>query len=145
MPFQTLPHGYIAFGPQANCTLDVCELSWSILKYQPNIPANAIFIAVFGISLLIHAFQGWRSKTWGFAASMLSGCILEIVGYIGRLIIHDNPFSFSGFLMQISTFCETDLPSVSASEGYLLTVNAVCITIAPVFFCAAIYVMLFQV
>ncbi|CAM1502405.1 Fc.00g043890.m01.CDS01 [Cosmosporella sp. VM-42] len=118
----TLPNGLIAFGPNANCTLDICPVEWSILRYQPIIAAQAVFIGVFGLSLLIHCYQGWQSKTWGFAASMLSGCILEIVGYVGRLIVHDNPFSFNGFLMQI-----------------------ICITIAPVFFCSAIYVLLSQV
>ncbi|KAF7547942.1 hypothetical protein G7046_g8849 [Stylonectria norvegica] len=118
----TLPNGLVAFGPQANCTLELCPLQASILKYQPSIPANAVFIAVFGLSLAAHAFQGVKSRTWGFAGSMISGCILEIIGYAGRVIIYDNPFSFNGFLM-----------------------NIICITIAPVFFCAAIYVLLSQV
>ena len=100
--FVPLPNGYIAFGPNSNCTLGPCPIDWSILRYQPNIPANSIFLAVFGVSLLIHTLQGWKWRTWGFAASMLCGCILEIIGYAGRLIIHDNPFSFNGFLMQIS-------------------------------------------
>ncbi|KAF4974557.1 hypothetical protein FZEAL_8552, partial [Fusarium zealandicum] len=106
----------------ANCTLDLCPLEASLLRYQPNIPANAIFIAVFGVSMLVHAFQGVKSKTWGFMSSMIAGCILEIIGYAGRLIIHENPFDFNGFLMQI-----------------------ICITVGPVFFSAAIYVLLSQV
>ncbi|CAI4214404.1 unnamed protein product [Parascedosporium putredinis] len=118
----TLPNGLITFGPLANCTLELCPIEASLLRYQPNKPSTIVFIAVFGLSLLVHAYQGVRTKAWGFMASMLSGCILEIVGYIGRLIIHSNPFDFQGFLMQI-----------------------ICITIAPVFFCSAIYVLLSQV
>ncbi|KAM5346396.1 hypothetical protein ACJ41O_009401 [Fusarium nematophilum] len=118
----TLPNGLVTFGPRANCTLDICPLEASLLRYQPNIPSTAVFMAVFGISLLVHAFQGWKSKMWGFMGSMMAGCILEIIGYAGRLIIHDNPFDFNGFLMQI-----------------------ICITVAPVFFSAAIYVLLSQV
>lgn len=116
MSFVPLPHGLIAFGPLANCTLDLCPLEWSILRYQPNIPANAIFIAVFGISMAVHAWQGWQFRSWGFTASMISGCILEIIGYVGRLIIHDNPFDFSGFLMQISK-----LSVCKCEEGWGLT------------------------
>lgn len=97
-----LPNGLISFGPDANCTLDTCPLEASILRYQPSIPANAVFAGVFGLSLIIHAFQGIRMRTWGFMASMIAGCILEIIGYVGRFIIHDNPFDFNGFLMQIS-------------------------------------------
>ncbi|KAK1590925.1 parasitic phase-specific protein PSP-1 [Colletotrichum navitas] len=117
----TLPDGLVAFGPEANCTLELCPLEWSILRYQPSIPASGVFIAFFALALIVHAVQGIRYKTWGFTASMICGCILEIVGYVGRLIIHDNPFDFDGFLIQI-----------------------ICITVAPVFFSAAIYVLLSQ-
>ncbi|TQN68305.1 Sphingoid long-chain base transporter RSB1 [Colletotrichum shisoi] len=116
-----LPDGLIAFGPRANCTLELCPIEWSVLRYQPSIPASGIFIALFALGLIVHAIQGVRWRTWGFMASMVAGCVLEIVGYVGRLFVHDNPFDFEGFLMQI-----------------------ICITIAPVFFSAAIYVLLSQ-
>ncbi|KAG7412713.1 RTA1 like protein-domain-containing protein [Fusarium sp. MPI-SDFR-AT-0072] len=122
MSHTPLPDGLISFGSDANCTLELCPLESSILRYQPNVPANAIFIGVFGLSMALHIFQGIKMKTWGFMASMMAGCILEIIGYVGRLIIHDNPFDFIGFLLQI-----------------------IMITIAPVFFSAAIYVLLSQV
>ncbi|KAG5764466.1 hypothetical protein H9Q72_007436 [Fusarium xylarioides] len=122
MSHTPLPGGLISFGSDANCTLELCPLESSILRYQPNLPANAIFIGAFGLSMALHIFQGIKMKTWGFMASMMAGCILEIIGYIGRLVIHDNPFDFIGFLLQI-----------------------IMITIAPVFFSAAIYVLLSQV
>ncbi|PYI07199.1 RTA1-domain-containing protein [Aspergillus sclerotiicarbonarius CBS 121057] len=118
----SLPNGLIAFGPDANCTLSLCPLEASILRYRPSIPSSCVCIAIFGLSLALHLFQGLQKRTWGFMVSIISGCILEILGYIGRLIIYDNPFDFSGFLMQI-----------------------ICITVAPVFFCSAIYVLLSQV
>lgn len=97
-----LPLGLIAFGPSANCTLELCPLEASILQYQPSIPANSVAIAIFGLSFIVNVVQGCYYRTWGFMAGLLSGCILEIVGYIGRIIIHDNPFDFNGFIMQIS-------------------------------------------
>ncbi|KAL9563816.1 hypothetical protein ACKAV7_012058 [Fusarium commune] len=121
MGMSTLPNGLVTFGSDANCTLDVCPLETSILRYQPNISANSIFIGIFGISMALHLFQGIQMQTWGFMASMTVGCILEIVGYAGRIIIHNNPFDFDGFLIQI-----------------------ILITVAPVFFSAAIYVLLSQ-
>ncbi|KAJ5579614.1 RTA1-domain-containing protein [Penicillium hispanicum] len=122
MPLSQLPNGLVAFGPNANCTLDTCPLDTSILRYQPSIPASAVCIAIFGFALAVHTVEGIWKHTWGFMGSVIAGCILEILGYVGRLIIHDNPFNFQGFLMQI-----------------------ICITIAPVFFCSAIYVLLSQV
>lgn len=98
----TLPNGLIPFGPSANCTLDLCPLEASILRYQPSIAATSVAIAIFGFSLLLNLGQGVYHQTWGFMGSLLCGCILEIIGYVGRIIIRDNPFDFNGFLMQIS-------------------------------------------
>ncbi|CAK7216938.1 hypothetical protein SBRCBS47491_002993 [Sporothrix bragantina] len=116
-----LPDGLIAYGPDANCTLAICPVEWSILRYQPSIPASAVFIALFGIALVVHLYEGirWRQTLGSFAIPMILGLTDEIIGYIGRIIMHGNPFSFNGFLIQI-----------------------ICITTAPVFFCAAIYVTL---
>ncbi|KAM0328171.1 hypothetical protein ACHAQA_005578 [Verticillium albo-atrum] len=111
----------IPFGADANCTLELCPLEWSILRYQPSIAANTAFITLFAVAMILHAIQGIYYKTWTFACCMAAGCILEIIGYVGRLMLHDNPFSFEAFLMQI-----------------------ICITVAPVFLCSAIYILLSQ-
>lgn len=34
-------------------------------------------------------------------AGMLMGCVAEIAGYIGRIMLYYNPFSFNGFMVQI--------------------------------------------
>ncbi|KAF3350731.1 hypothetical protein VD0002_g2234 [Verticillium dahliae] len=117
----TPPPNLIPFGADANCTLDLCPLEWSILRYQPSIAANTVFITLFGVSMVLHTIQGFHYKAWTYASCMAAGCILEIVGYVGRLILHHNPFSFEAFLMQI-----------------------ICITVAPVFLCSAIYILLSQ-
>jgi hypothetical protein len=92
----------IGFGPLANCTLNLCPVKWSVFQYQPSIAANSAFVAIFGILLAVQVFQGIRYKTWGHTACVAAGNILQIVGYIGRLLLHGNPFSFNAFLIQIS-------------------------------------------
>ncbi|CAK7562852.1 MAG: hypothetical protein SEPTF4163_000708 [Sporothrix epigloea] len=116
-----LPDGLIAYGPDANCTLAICPVEWSILNYQPSIAASAVFIALFAFAIVVHAYEGfrWRQTLGSFAVPMILGLLDEIIGYIGRIVMHGNPFSFDGFLIQI-----------------------ICITTGPVFFCAAIYVTL---
>ena len=47
---------------------------------------------------------------------MILGCVTEVLGYTGRIISWNNPFSLNGFLIQIC-----------------------CLTLAPAFFTAAIY------
>jgi hypothetical protein len=99
-----LPDGLIAFGPNANCTLEICPAEWSILGYQPSLAASGLFIALFALAGLVHAGHGIYFKTWGFMSMTVVGCIFEILGYAARIILRDNPFSFVGFLIQISAY-----------------------------------------
>lgn len=89
------------FGHNENCTLATCNVETSIFTYQPSLPANAVFIALFGVSLVIHAVQGIRWRTWFFSTAMILGCTTEMIGYGGRIMMHSNPFSFVGFMIQI--------------------------------------------
>ncbi|KAH6670880.1 RTA1 like protein-domain-containing protein [Plectosphaerella plurivora] len=118
----SLPDGLISFGPDTNCTLELCPIEVTLLGYRPSLPASSIFIGLFSAILLVHVVLGIWKRTIGYTSSVACGCILEIAGYAGRVILYDDPFDFNGFIMQI-----------------------VCITIAPLFFCAAIYVLLSQV
>ncbi|KAH6897184.1 RTA1 like protein-domain-containing protein [Thelonectria olida] len=108
-----------AFGSDSPCTLDLCPIEWSIYTYRPSLGANIALAALFGVLGLIHLGIGIRWKTWGFMFGMVAGCICEVVGYVGRVLLYNNPFSFNAFMIQI-----------------------VCLTIAPVFYTASIYVTL---
>lgn len=94
----------VAFGPDTSCTLELCPVEASILGYQPVTAANSVFLAVFALSLIVHVVQGIRYRTWGFMASLVAGCLDEIAGYAGRIVLHDNPFSFNGFITQIGKY-----------------------------------------
>ncbi|KAK3385938.1 parasitic phase-specific protein PSP-1 [Podospora didyma] len=113
------PNGLISFGKNANCTLDLCPVEWSILQYRPSNPGQGVVIGLFALSMAIHIFQGIRWRSWDFMICMIIGCLDEIIGYVGRIMLNSNPFSFGAFVIQV-----------------------VCITTAPVFFCSAIYVLL---
>jgi hypothetical protein len=91
----------IAFGSDANCTLSTCPVEESILSYRPWLAANVIFAAFFGTIALIHVYLGWRWKSWGFMIGMILGCASEVIGYIGRIMLWQNPFSFPGFMIDI--------------------------------------------
>jgi hypothetical protein len=91
----------IGYGPNENCTLAICDPRASVLRYQPSLSANAAFVALFGLSMAIHVVQGLRWRTWAFTIAMFLGCAIEMVGYGGRLMMHQNPFSFPGFIIQI--------------------------------------------
>lgn len=93
----------------SNCTLSTCPIDWAYVEYQPSIPANAIFIGVFGLILLLQVIIGVWYRTWSFLIAMSCGLILELIGYAGRLILESNPFNFSGFLMYVNLTQESSV------------------------------------
>ena len=97
-----LPPNVTSFGPETTCKLDTCPLEWSVYQYRPDLGANIFFAVIFSILGLFHAYLGYRWKCWGFMAGMLLGSVSEIIGYAGRIMLYNNPFSFRAFMLQIS-------------------------------------------
>ncbi|KAL1841276.1 hypothetical protein VTJ49DRAFT_7278 [Mycothermus thermophilus] len=106
------------------CTLCTCPLEIdgymvAYMGYVPSLGGNVFFTIVFGIALLFQLYLGLRHRTWGFMIGMGGGLILEVVGYIGRVLMRDAMFEDTYFIMSL-----------------------VCLTIAPAFLAAAIYLSL---
>lgn len=105
------------------CTKDTCPLDLSYWAYLPSLAANGLFLGLFTLSLMLFIGQSMLSKRFlGFTIAMVSGCILEVLGYAGRLWSWYQPFNENGFLIQI-----------------------VCLTIAPAFLAAGLYLTLSRI
>ncbi|KUJ08889.1 RTA1-domain-containing protein [Mollisia scopiformis] len=107
--------------PYANCTSvsPECPVDGTIYGYTPNLAANAFFCAFFGLFLAANVLLPFKYKTWTFGIIVCFGAFAETVGYVGRIIMHSNPWNNAGFEMQIC-----------------------CLIIAPSFFAAALYLTL---
>ncbi|KAG9548226.1 RTA1-domain-containing protein, partial [Aureobasidium melanogenum] len=106
----------------AHCTKDTCPASYSVYGYAPNLGANAFFVALFALSCLVFCYQARLYRKWlGFSIAMILGTALESVGYGSRLILSNDPFSPTGFKL-----------------------NIVLLTFAPAFLTAGIYLLLKQ-
>ena len=66
------------------------------------------------------------------------GCICEILGYAGRLMMHKNPFNLNGSVSAVS--CGHSVQKADFLNRFLIQIC--CLTIAPAFFSAAIYLCL---
>lgn len=76
-----------------HCTIDTCPFDLSYWAYRPSLAANSTFLAIFALSLLLFLLQGISSKRFlGFTIAMVSGDILEVLGYVGRVMSYYNPF-----------------------------------------------------
>jgi hypothetical protein len=92
---------YIYYGDQANCTLSACPVETSVYGYRASLPLSGILIALYSLCLVVQVFLGWRYKAWGFMAAMVLGCIDEIMGFVGRILMYQDPWGQTGFIMQI--------------------------------------------
>lgn len=103
----------------ADCTESTCPVKDSVYGYKPSMAANVIFCAIFAASMIAHIIQGIRWKSWSFMIAMGIGTFGEAVGYIGRIEMHNNVFDKNAFKVQI-----------------------ICLTVAPAFLAAGIYLTL---
>ncbi len=69
-------------GKFAKCTADTCPIEKSVYGYYPNKPVNIILIALFGISMILHFWQGFKSRSWTFLLALGIGSFGEATGDI---------------------------------------------------------------
>lgn len=85
--------------PNQDCTLSTCSLLQAHYQYLPSLAGNALYLAIFSVILVAQIYLGLRSRAWGFLCGMFGGLVLEIIGYVGRIQMHSNPFTDDPFLM----------------------------------------------
>ena len=76
-------------------------------------PPTSSSLPFFGCFMIINPFFGIRYRSWTFLIAMAGGCMTESVGYVGRVLLNDDPFN-----MQIT--CLTIVPALIAAEIYLI-------------------------
>jgi hypothetical protein len=88
----------LLFVMATNCSWNTCPLSDSYWGYRPSLAANLTFLILFAISTLAYLGQGFLNKAWlGFTIAMVCGCLLEVIGYIGRVLAYNYGFTEVGW------------------------------------------------
>ncbi|KAG9187154.1 hypothetical protein G6011_05025 [Alternaria panax] len=111
------PEWCVEVGPE-------CPVEGTLYGYYPSLGANAFFAAFFALCLTIQLGLGIRYKTWTYMIGLSLGCLGEVVGYAGRLIMYNNPFDETGFQMQI---CCLIISPAFISAGIYLTLKHIVI------------------
>ncbi|EEH17647.1 hypothetical protein PABG_00210 [Paracoccidioides brasiliensis Pb03] len=105
------------------CTFEICSIEKSYYGYRPSLAANTVFTAIFGASLIAYVLQSFSSKRFlGFSVAMILGTLCEVLGYVGRILMYNNPWKKAPFMVQICF-----------------------LTIGPAFLAAAIYFCLSRI
>ncbi|KAH6865444.1 RTA1 like protein-domain-containing protein [Alternaria rosae] len=112
-----VPEWCVEVGPE-------CPVEGTLYGYYPSIGANGFFAAFFGLCLVIQLGLGIRYKTWTYMIALSLGCLGELTGYIGRILLYNNPFDETGFQMQI---CCLIISPAFVSAGIYLTLKHIVI------------------
>jgi RTA1 like protein len=96
-----------------------CPVSATTYGYYPNLGGNIFFAVFFGIIGVCQIGLGIYFRTWTFMIALSIGVLMEMAGYVGRILMHSNPWSIGNFDLQI-----------------------VCLVLAPAFIAAGIYLFL---
>ncbi|KAK4695116.1 hypothetical protein P7C71_g2571, partial [Lecanoromycetidae sp. Uapishka_2] len=115
-----------------NCTAisPLCPVDQTTYGYYPSLGANAFFCAIFAICCIANVVQGIKFKTWTYMIALGLGSLTEAIGYIGRIIMHGNPWSSTGFEIQI---CCLILAPAFVAAGIYLTLKHCVIELGPSF------------
>ncbi|KYK59113.1 RTA1 domain protein [Drechmeria coniospora] len=97
----------------------LCPVEATVLGYYPNLGSSIFFTVAFGLCLVAAVPLAVWKRTWTYGAAVTLGLILETAGYVGRILLHANPWDEGAFELQICA-----------------------IIIGPTFICAAIYLTL---
>ncbi|CAG8928153.1 unnamed protein product [Penicillium salamii] len=97
----------------------LCPVELTTYGYYPNFGGNVFFTVFFGVLGIAQTGLGVYYRTWTFLTALLIGTFMEMAGYIGRVLMNDNPWSGPAFKLQI-----------------------VCLVLAPTFVAAGVYLTL---
>ncbi|KAF9890150.1 hypothetical protein FE257_006311 [Aspergillus nanangensis] len=96
-----------------------CPVEATTYGYYPNFGGNVFLTAFFGVCGVAQIGVGTYYRAWTLMVALVVGAILEMAGYVGRVLMHANPWDESAFKLQI-----------------------VCLVLAPTFVAAGIYLTL---
>ena len=127
--------------PSKYCTLDTCPITKAHVFYVPSLAGNTLYVALFATLLIAQIALVVRYQTWGYFAGVFGGLVLEVVGYLGRIQMHNNPFLFTPLLEYAWTLACLST-NLSAPDADYRARYLICLTIAPAFLSASIYICL---
>lgn len=100
-----------------------CPVTQTLYGYRPNLGVNAFFCIVFGLLLTSQLLLGAYKRTYSYTIAVSTGCLGEFIGYVGRLVMHSNPWNEAAFEVQIC--CLVLAPSFLAAGIYLTLKHAI--------------------
>src|SRR5687767_13934372 len=76
-----------------------CPVEGGWYSYDPSLAGNAVFTAAFAFLVPATLFFGVRYQTPLLAATLTTGIALEVVGFVGRILLHGGRGDKTFFLL----------------------------------------------
>jgi hypothetical protein len=73
-----------------------CPVELTLYGYRPELGPNAFFVGLFGACFIAQLVLGSMRRTWTFMLALGFATIGETLGYAGRIMMNDNPWSDAG-------------------------------------------------
>ncbi|KAI1372916.1 RTA1-domain-containing protein [Hypoxylon crocopeplum] len=80
-----------------DCAVGHC--SRIFLMYEPSLAGNVGFLVLFAVLIPLTLALGIKYRSSIFATTIATGLALEVLGYIGRVLLHNNPTERSAFIL----------------------------------------------
>lgn len=81
-----------------------CPPDGSALGYPPNTAASIFFLVIFFLSICVHVLLGVRSRAWIFMIVYTLGSTMEVIGYVGRILMHNNPYDLNTLVADLDPY-----------------------------------------
>ncbi|SPN99536.1 uncharacterized protein DNG_02388 [Cephalotrichum gorgonifer] len=85
-----------------DCTTTIgCPFPGGFLPYAPSLAANAFLVSAFAVVIPAALYLGYRSPALGFTVNLVTALLLEVLGFVGRLLLNRERDSRSYFALYL--------------------------------------------
>ncbi|KAF4995582.1 hypothetical protein FGRMN_5035 [Fusarium graminum] len=78
-----------------------CPASDGFYSYSPSVGGNVVLLVVFALLALVALYFGARSRTYLFSLALTIGLFFEVLGFVGRVLLHSKPDSQGHFFLSL--------------------------------------------
>ena len=81
----------------AHCPLEDCSRIFP--TYDPSVGGNVAFLTLFAILIVAALAMGFRYHNMVFSTALATGFALEVMGYIGQILLSNGKSSTVGYVV----------------------------------------------
>lgn len=89
----------MASSSAGDCTPGTCPVETGYLSEPPSLAGAAVILVAFSVLVPINLWIGARCKTTTYTLTLVAGLLVEVMGYVGRLLLRSDLASKTYFIL----------------------------------------------